>query len=195
MKGENHLAKFKKTRNHFKINTFPKEIVAKVDEMLSNKNTTYSDIKRFLKSQGFSISLGAIGRYALNRDKTLDKIIQAQEQAKILAKVIQDSKDTDYTEAGIQIATAELTKKIAEAREEFNELEAGELVKLIGNLSRAKTQKTKAENELKSKRELAYEAYEEEILSLIKGDKELEADAFKFLSKLKGRFLNNEENS
>ena len=83
------MAKFKKTRNHFKINTFPEEIVEKVDEMLSDKNTTYSDVRCFLQSQGFSISLGAIGRYALNRDKTLDKIIQAQEQTKILAKVIQ----------------------------------------------------------------------------------------------------------
>lgn len=187
------MAKFKKTRNHFKINTFPEEIVEKVDEMLSDKNTTYSDVRCFLQSQGFSISLGAIGRYALNRDKTLDKIIQAQEQAKILAKVIQDSKHIDYTEAGIQIATAELTKKIAEARDDFNELEPGELVKLIGNLSRAKAQKTRAENELKSKRELAYEAYEEEITSLIKGDKELEVEAHRFLSKLKGRFLNEED--
>ncbi len=187
--------KFKKTRNHFKINKFPKEIVEKVDEMLSDKNTTYSDIKRFLQSQGFSISLGAIGRYALNRNKTLDKIIEVQEQAKILSKVIQDNKYSDYTEAGIQIATAELTKKLAEAKLEFDELDIKDIIKLVSNLSRAKTQKTKAENELKSKKELAYEVYEEEILSLIKGDKELEADAFKFLSKLKGRFLNNEENS
>lgn len=189
------MAKFKKTRKHFKINTFPKEIIEKVDEMLSNKNTTYSDIKRFLKSQGFSISLGAIGRYALNRNKTLDKIIEVQEQAKILSKVIQDNKDSDYTEAGIQIATAELTKKLAEAKLEFDELDIKDIIKLVSNLSRAKTQKIKAENELKSKKELAYKVYEEEILFLIKGDKELEADAFKFLSKLKGRFLNNEENS
>ncbi|WP_250278781.1 phage protein Gp27 family protein [[Clostridium] colinum] len=186
------MTKFKKTRKHFKIDTFPKEIVEKVDEMLSDKNNTYLDVKRFLNSQGFSISLGAIGRYALNRDKILDKIMQAQEQARILSKVIKESESTDYTEAGIQIATAELTKKLAEAREDFDDLDVNDIVKLLGNLSRVKKQKTRAESEIKSKRELAYEAYEEEILSLIKGDKELETDAFKFLSKLKGRFLNNE---
>ena len=121
-------------------------------------------------------------------------MIQAQEQAKILAKVIKESKDTDYTEAGIQIAIAELTKKIAESRDDFSELDVSDIVKLLSNLSRVKTQKTRAESEIKSKRELAYEAYEEEITSLIKGDKELEADAFKFLSKLRGRFLNEENN-
>lgn len=188
------MAKFRKSRNHFKIDKFPKEIIEKVDEMLSDKNNTYSDVRKFLNSHGFNISLGSIGRYALNRDKTLDKMIQAQEQAKILAKVIKESKDTDYTEAGIQIAIAELTKKIAESRDDFSELDVSDIVKLLSNLSRVKTQKTRAESEIKSKRELAYEAYEEEITSLIKGDKELEADAFKFLSKLRGRFLN-EENS
>ncbi len=189
------MAKFRKTRNYFKINTFPKEIIEKVDEMLGDKNTTYSDIKKFLNSQGLSISLGAIGRYALNRDKTLDKIVQAQEQAKILAKVIKESKNEDYTEAGIQIAIAELTKKIAESRADFDELEVGDIVKLLGNLSRVKTQKTRAESEIKSKKELAYEAYAEEIMDIIKGDKELEKEAFRFLNKLKGRFLSNEEDN
>ena len=105
------MAKFRKSRNHFKIDTFPKEIIEKVDEMLSDKNNTYSDVRKFLNRHGFNISLGSIGRYALNRDKTLDKMIQAQEQAKILAKVIKEGKDTDYTEAGIQIAIAETYKK------------------------------------------------------------------------------------
>ena len=89
------MAKFRKSRNQFKIDTFPKEIIEKVDEMLSDKNNTYSDVRNFLKGKGLSISLGSIGRYALNRDKTLDKMIQAQEQAKILAKVIKESKDTE----------------------------------------------------------------------------------------------------
>lgn len=82
------LGEFEKTRVYFKINSFPEEIVRQVDKMLSDKNNTYSDVKNFLEEKGFKISLGAIGRYALNRNKTLDKVLEAQEQAKALAEVI-----------------------------------------------------------------------------------------------------------
>ena len=65
-----------------------------------------------------------------------------------------------------------------------------EIIKLLGNLSRVKTQKTKTESELKSKRKLAFEQYEEEILSIIKEDNELLEEGYLFLGKLRERFLN-----
>ena len=184
------LGEFEKTRVYFKINSFPEEIVRQVDKMLSDKNNTYSDVKNFLEEKGFKISLGAIGRYALNRNKTLDKVLEAQEQAKALAEVIKETKDDDYTEAGIQIVIAELTKILAESKEDLSKMKLPEIIKLLGNLSRVKTQKTKTESELKSKRKLAFEQYEEEILNIIKEDDELLEESYSFLGKLRERFLN-----
>lgn len=183
------MGKFKKNRTYYKIDSLPKKIKNEVDKMLSDKLITYTDVKRFIKESGQEISISAISRYALNRNKTLDKIIQAQEQIKTILEVVKKNKEFDYTEAGLQIMVAELTKKIAESTSDIENMSIIEATKLLNNLARTKSLKGKAENEIKNKKELALECFEEEILKGIAQDEELGKEFYILLEKIKGKNL------
>lgn len=177
--------KFNKSRKTYKVNTLSEELRLEVDKMLTDTNYTYNDISKFLSEKGYKISVSAIGRYALDRNKTIAKIIQAQEQAKVLAEIIKNNKEEDYTEAGLQIITAELTKRLAEANSDIEKMDIKDATKLLTNLARIKTLKEKTETDIKNKKELAFEVFEEEIFKKIGNKKELQAEFYSLLKKIK----------
>jgi len=128
-----------------------------------------SSMDCFLKAKGYDISKSSVGRYAARTNNATQRLLEAQEQAKALIEVIKKNPDADYTEGAIQIATGELTKRIASAQEEWDDLPLDQAVRAIDRLSRTKVYKDKVRAELAEKMKVALEQFKKEVYAELEG--------------------------
>ncbi|WP_213431479.1 phage protein Gp27 family protein, partial [Paenibacillus dendritiformis] len=109
----------RRNRTRSKVDDLPLHIKDQVDAMLLDTRYTYWEISEYLEAQGFEVSKSSIGRYALRVGNATQRLMEAQEQTKALVEMIRKNPDVDYTEGGLQIMAGELTKKMAQAQEEW----------------------------------------------------------------------------
>lgn len=182
-------SKRQRKRRHCKIDDLPEGVKEKVHEMLANTRNTYTDIALYLKEEGFDISRSSVGRYALNSNAALERLQQAQEQTKILIQAVKDNPDADYTEAGMQIMVSELTKKMATAQEEFDEMPLDKAGRLLVASSRTNAYKEKIKEDMKTKAELAFDKFEADLMKTIKGNEELSKELHNLLLRAREEVL------
>lgn len=183
----------KKNRVRSKIDDLPEEVKSKVDEMVADTKYTYAEISLWLKDKGYEISKSSVGRYALRTNNATQRLTEAQEQTKALIEVIKKNPDIDYTEPGLQLLASELTKKIAQAEEEFDNMPLDKAGRLIVSLSRTKAYKDKVKQDMQEKVDLAFEKLEEDIFKTIKEDPELVDRMKSILEEAKARMINDDE--
>lgn len=176
-------------RTRSKIDELPADIKAQVLEMISDTTKTYTDIAESLKEKGYDISRSCVGRYAYTSRATLQRLQKAQEEAKLLIEVVKSNPNEDYTEAGLQILTRELTKRLATAEEEFDAMPIDKAARVMVQLTRADTYKKKAKQEMKTRAELAFEKMETEILKTIKADENLAIQLHTILAQAKEKMM------
>lgn len=179
----------KKNRVRSKIDNLPEDIKSEVDSMLADTKYTYLEISEFLYEKDFEISKSAVGRYALRTNGATQRLLEAQEQTKALINVMKNNPDTDYTEASMQLLMDGLTKKLASAQEEFDEMPLDKAGRLIASLSRTKIYKDRVKQDMKKKVDLAFEKLESEMLQAIRNDKELAPKLTEILQTAKQRMM------
>lgn len=176
-------------RRRCKIDELPPDLKLKFAELLSDTKNTYTEIAQFLQDSGYKISRSSVGRYALRSNAALERLQQAQEQTKILVEAVKNNPDADYTEAGMQIMIAELTKRMATAQEEFDDMELDKAGRLLVSVSRTNAYKEKLKSDMKTKAELAFEKMESEILNTISADEVLAEQLHNILVQTKEKMV------
>ncbi|CAH8712508.1 hypothetical protein [Paenibacillus melissococcoides] len=97
--------------------------------------------------------------------------MEAQEQTKALVEMIRKI-DVDYTEGGLQIMAGELTKKMAQAQEEWDYMPLDKAPALWSR-SPNKVYKDRVRQDMQKKIELAFQGMEAELMAAIKADPQL----------------------
>ncbi|WP_036644863.1 phage protein Gp27 family protein [Paenibacillus sp. oral taxon 786] len=179
----------KRRRTRSKVDDLPLHIKDQVDAMLADTRNTYQEISEYLYEQGFLVSKSAIGRYALRVGRATQRLLEAQEQTKALIELIKKNPDADYTEGGLQIMAGELTKKLAQAQEEWDEMPLDKAARVMVALSRTKVYKDRVRQEMQKKIELAFAGMEADLMAAIKSDPQLAAELKAVLSKAKEKMM------
>lgn len=161
------MSKQKRTRS--KIDDLPEELKIKVESMLLDTSYTYTDISNYLKSKEYEISKSAIGRYALRTNNATQRLLEAQEQTRILIEAIKKNPDADYTEGALQIMSGELTKKFAQAQEEWDDMPLDKAARVMVALSRTKVYKDKVRADLAEKAKIALAEFKKEVYAELEG--------------------------
>ena len=175
-----------------KIDQLPEDIREEFEDMLLDSSITYIEISEHLKELGYDVSRSAVGRYAIRTNRTTNRLIEAQQQAEALVRVVKQNPDADYTEAGMRMLMDGLITRIATAEEEFDAMPIEKVGKLVTALSRTKVYKDKVRQDMKEKVELAFQGMEGEIMSVIKEDPELSEAMKEILKKAKDKMITEE---
>lgn len=89
----------RRTRINSKIDQLPPEAKAKVDDMVADSSFTYQDIADWLKEQGYEISRGAVGRYAIRINEAAQRMAEQLEQTRLILDRIERNPDVDPAKA------------------------------------------------------------------------------------------------
>lgn len=186
------MAERRNNRTRSKIDDLPIHIKDQVDTMLLDTRFTYFEISEYITSQNFEVSKSAIGRYALRVGKATLRLMEAQEQTKALVQMIKKNPDADYTEGGLQIMAGELTKKLAQAQEEWDEMPLDKAARVMVALSRTKIYKDRVKLDMQKKIELAFAGMENSIMAAIKSDPQLTEQLKVLLQKAKEKMMSDD---
>jgi hypothetical protein len=172
-----------------KIDELPEELRLKVDVMLADTSNTYAYISEFLGSEGYKVSKSSVGRYATRTNTATQRLLEAQAQTEKLIQVVKDNPEADYTEAAIIMMMNGLVDKVAMAEEEFSEMPLDKAGRLIASLSRTKVYKDRVRQDMKKKADLAFKQMEDEIMAVIKNDRESAEQLKAILARAKERMM------
>jgi len=161
--------KHKKRRVRSKIDDLPVHIKDQVDTMLLDTRYTYTEISDYLAEQQFDVSKSSVGRYALRIGRATQRLLEAQEQTKALIELVKKNPDVDYTEGGLQIMAGELTKKFAQAQEEWDDMPLDKAARVMVALSRTKIYKDKIRADLAEKARIALAEFKKEVYAELEG--------------------------
>lgn len=159
----------KRNRSRSVVDDLPMHIKDQVDAMLLDNRYTYRDIAAYLSEHNFEVSKSSIGRYALRVGRATQRLLEAQEQTKALIELIKKNPDADYTEGGLQIMAGELTKKFAQAQEEWDDMPLDKAARVMVALSRTKIYKDKIKADLAAKAKIALEEFRKEVYAELEG--------------------------
>lgn len=161
--------KHKKRRVRSKVDELPVHLKDQVDAMLLDTKYTYYEISEFLWKHNYEVSKSSIGRYALRIGRATQRLQEAQEQTKALVQLIKQNPDADYTEGGLQIMAGELTKKFAQAQEEWDDMPLDKAARVMVALSRTKIYKDKIKADLAEKTKVALDEFKKEVYAELEG--------------------------
>lgn len=177
--------KVRKPRSDSKMYQLPKDVLEQVNEMLLNENMKYSDIQHWLEAKhGMRISLSSISNYAVKIYQAAQRVSDDLERTKFFIDYIGDKSDLDAGKATTAILKSGLLQKIATAEEEFNEMPVEKAGRLLVELNRTEIARERLELDYKKKMQLAFEAFEANIMNEVKKYPEIKekfASAFKEL--------------
>ncbi|NEZ45136.1 phage protein Gp27 family protein [Paenibacillus alvei] len=182
----------RRNRTRSKIDDLPVHIKDQVDAMLMDTRYTYWEISEYLEDQGFEVSKSSIGRYALRIGNTMQRLMEAQEQTKALVEMIKKNPEVDYTEGGLQIMAGELTKKMAQAQEEWDYMPLDKAARVMVALSRTKVYKDRVRQDMQKKVDLAFQGMESELMAAIKSDPQLAGELKSVLQRAKEKMMSDD---
>ena len=156
-----------KPRSDSKKHHLPKEVLDKVNDMLLNENMKYSDIQHWLETEhDMKISLSSISNYAVKIYQAAQRVSDDLERTKFFIDYIGDKSELDASKATTAILKSGLLQKIATAEEEFNEMPVEKAGRLLVELNKAEIARERLELDYKKKMQLAFEAFESNIMDL-----------------------------
>lgn len=161
--------KRQRTRVWCKIDELPDTVKAQVDALIADSRNSYIYISNWLYNNGYEISKSAVHRYADRTNGTVQRLIEAQEQTRVLVEAIKKNPDADYTEGALQIMSGELTKKFAAAQDEWDDMPLDKAARVMVALSRTKVYKDKVKAELSEKMKIALEQFKKEVYAELEG--------------------------
>lgn len=177
--------KVRKPRSDSKMYQLPKDVLDQVNDMLLNENMKYSDIQHWLETEhGMKISLSSISNYAIKIYRAAQRVSDDLERTKFFIDYIGNKSELDASKATTAILKSGLLQKIATAEEEFNEMPVEKAGRLLVELNKAEIARKRLDLDYKKKMQLAFEAFESNIMDEIKKYPEIKekfAIAFKEL--------------
>ena len=153
-----------KSRVRSRVDELPDEARDLLNSMLADVNYTYVDIADALTKKGWEISRQSIGRYALRQNAVAKRLLEAREQTTALLQVARQNQDIESTELATSIFIDGLTRRIATANEDFDELPIEKAGKLLVQLQRSAVYKAR----MRSTRAQACRDVESNILARIR---------------------------
>lgn len=186
------MEKVRKPRSDSKMYQLPKDVLDQVNDMLLNENMKYSDIQHWLETEhDMKISLSSISNYAVKIYQAAQRVSDDLERTKFFINYIGDKSELDASKATTAILKSGLLQKIATAEEEFNEMPVEKAGRLLVELNKAEIARERLELDYKKKMQLAFEAFESNIMNEVKKYPEIkEKFAFAF-KELKERMQEN----
>ena len=179
------MEKVRKPRSDSKMYQLPKNVLDQINDMLLNENMKYSDIQHWLETkQGMKVSLSSISNYAI-------KIYKAAQR--VAVDFIGNKSEVDASKATTTILKSGLLQKIATAEEEFNEMPIEKAGRLLVELNKAEIARERLELDYKRKMELAFEAFESNILEEARNYPEIKEKFILLLQELKSKIQLNEK--
>ena len=124
-------------RKHSKIDQIDPTVKETVDEMIKT-GTYYREVADYIKSNGMSVSIAAVGRYAKNLMSTLDALRMSQENFRAIMEETEKYPNLDVTEGIIRLLSSQMLDAVSRMDEEhLKELDFETLSKNAVALTRA----------------------------------------------------------
>jgi len=124
-------------RKHSKIDQLDPTVKETVDEMIKT-GTYYREVADYIKSNGMSVSIAAVGRYAKNLMSTLDALRMSQENFRAIMEETEKYPNLDVTEGIIRLLSSQMLDAVSRMDEEhLKELDFETLSKNAVALTRA----------------------------------------------------------
>ncbi len=163
------MEKVRKPRSDSKMYQLPKDVLDQVNDMLLNENMKYSDIQHWLETEhDMKISLSSISNYAVKIYQAAQRVSDDLERTKFFIDYIGNQSEIDASKATTAILKSGLLQKIATAEEEFNEMPVEKAGRLLVELNRTEIARERLELDYKKKMQLAFEAFESNIMDEVK---------------------------
>ena len=186
------IEKVRKPRSDSKMYQLPKDVLDQVNDMLLNENMRYSDIQHWLETeQNMKISLSSISNYAVKIYQAAQRVSDDLERTKFFIDYIGDKSELDASKATTAILKSGLLQKIATAEEEFNEMPVEKAGRLLVELNKAEIARERLELDYKKKTQLAFEAFEANIMNEVKKYPEIKAKFTAAFKELKEKVQEN----
>lgn len=189
MDGNMDGGKRRRPRADSKITQLPVHMLDQVDAMIRDTSNTYADVSDWLKSQGYTISKSAVGRYAMHVNRAAQRVAETLERTKAIAEAVGNNPDMDYTKASRIIMMEGLIRRVSTAEDDFLQMPLDKAGRLIDSLSRTEAYEQKVRHDMRKKAELAFEQLETELMNAIKQDQGLAGELAAILSRAREKVL------
>lgn len=160
----------RRTRINSKIDQLPPEMKAQVDDMVADSSFTYQDIADWLKEQGYEISRGAVGRYAIRINEAAQRMAEQLEQTRLILDRIERNPDIDPAKAAQAVMASGIMQRVSTADGEFLEMPLEKAGRLLASFRRVDVAERKLVFDMRQKIDLAFGELEGQIMEIIKND-------------------------
>lgn len=181
----------RRTRINSKIDQLPPEAKAKVDDMVADSSFTYQDIADWLKEQGYEISRGAVGRYAIRINEAAQRMAEQLEQTR-LTSTGSSATRTSTAKAAQAVMASGIMQRVSTADGEFLEMPLEKAGRLLASFRRVDVAERKMLFDMRQKIDLAFEELEHQLMDAIKSDPALSAQMREILTKAKEKMVADE---
>lgn len=182
----------RRTRINSKIDQLPPETKAQVDDMVADSSFTYQDIADWLKEQGYEISRGAVGRYAIRVNEAAQRMAEQLEQTRLILDRIERNPDVDPAKAAQAVMASGIMQRVSTADGEFLEMPLEKAGRLLASFRRVDVAERKMLFDMRQKIDLAFEELEHQLMDAIKNDPALSAQMREILTKAKEKMVSDE---
>lgn len=183
----------RRTRISSTIDKLPDEIRGQLDAQLADTANTYEELAQWLKSEGYTISKSAIGRYAIRSNQAAQRVAETLQRTQAIARAVEQHPDLDYTRAASMVLMDGLMQRVSTAEDDFSEMPLDKAGRLIASLSRNATYEKRVRQDMKRKAELAFEQMETELMAAIKQHPELAGELRDVLARAKEKVIPDED--
>lgn len=104
-----------RTRIKSRVDEWPEEARARLDEMLLDVNISYQDISAEMKRAGYEISKSAVGRYAMRTNRAAARLKSAAEQTQVLLEALRDHQGLEISDIATTLIMDGVMQQIAMA--------------------------------------------------------------------------------
>lgn len=163
----------KMTRVRFRVDEYPPEAKALLEEMLADVRNTYQDIAEAMTEKGWPITKSSVQRYAMRTEAAAARIRSAAEQTRVLIQSIKDGQDVEASEVGSALLLDGLIRRMATAEDEFDAMPLDKAGRLLVQLQRSGVYKNRWKDERKKTIEALREGMLLELRASIQEDEEL----------------------
>ncbi|MDL2258873.1 DUF3486 family protein [Eubacteriales bacterium OttesenSCG-928-K08] len=136
----------KRERIRSRVDELPTAVRQHLDDMLTNVNISYQEIADEITDLGYEISRSSVGRYAQRTNAAARRLKEAAAQTSALLSFVRENQDVESTELATAIMIDGLTRRIATAEEEYDDLSIEKAGKLLVQLQRSAVYKERWRN-------------------------------------------------
>lgn len=130
-------AKRERNRIRCRVDDFPEAARLKLEALLRDVHNTYEDIAAEMTEAGYEISKSAVHRYAMRTNAAASRVREAAEQTRMLVQELKDNQDLEATEVATAILMDGLTRRLATAEDDFDNLPLEKAGRLLVQIQRS----------------------------------------------------------